>query len=74
MEVSNRLRNQLRNSKNMPDKKSTDKNVRKLTKIGKKSIGLTLPIELVREFKWKERQKVTVKRSGKKIVIEDWKK
>lgn len=34
----------------MADKKSTDKNVRRLTKIGKKSIGLTLPIEEVRKL------------------------
>ena len=57
----------------MPTRKLEDKNIRKLTKIGKKSIGLTLPIELVRELKWKERQKVVVKKSGKKLIIEDWK-
>ena len=54
-------------------KKTGDKSVRKLTKIGGKSIGLTLPIELVRELGWKEKQKVTVKRVRGGLVIRDWK-
>jgi len=32
----------------MADKKHEDKNTRKLTRMGGKSLGLTLPIELVR--------------------------
>ena len=52
-----------------------ERNIRKLTRTGRgKSIGLTLPIEMVRELKWRDRQKVVVKKSGKKIIIEDWKK
>jgi len=58
----------------MANKRSDEKNIRKLTKIGRGSIGLTLPIELVRELGWRERQKVVVKKSGNKIVISDWKK
>ena len=58
----------------MPNKKSNETSIRKLTKIGKKSIGLTLPIEIVRELKWKEKQKVVVKLERKKIIISDWKK
>ena len=46
----------------MANKKSNETNLRKLTKIGRKSIGLTLPIEIVRELGWKERQKVVVKK------------
>jgi len=38
------------------------------------SLGLTLPIEIVDKLKWRERQKVVVKLSGKKITIEDWKR
>ena len=45
----------------MSRRKLEDKNVRKLTRIGNKSIGLTLPIDIVRDLKWKEKQKVTVK-------------
>lgn len=55
-------------------KATSSKNVRKLTKLGGKSIGLTLPIELVRELGWKERQKVIVKRVRGGVVIKDWKK
>jgi hypothetical protein len=50
-----------------------ERNIRKLTRTGgEKSISLTLPIEYIRELKWKDRQKVTVRKSGKKLIIEDW--
>ena len=56
-------------------KKGEDtKEVRKLTKLGGKSIGLTLPIDLVRELGWREKQKVTVKRVRGGVMIKDWKK
>ena len=56
----------------MPVRKAGDTNIRKLTKIGKKSIGLTLPIEIIRELGWKERQKVVVKLARRRIIIKDW--
>ncbi|MFA4819129.1 MAG: hypothetical protein WC621_04790 [Patescibacteria group bacterium] len=56
----------------MPVRKAGDANIRKLTKIGQKSIGLTLPIEVIRELGWKERQKVVVKMSRKRLIIKDW--
>ena len=50
-------------------------NIRKIQQSGKKgSYHLTLPIRVMRELKWRQGQKVVVKRTGKKIVIEDWKK
>jgi len=52
-----------------------EKNIRKLTRSGGgKSLGLTIPIEIVKKLGWRERQKVVVKLRGKKITIEDWKK
>ena len=45
----------------MANKKSTEANIRKLIKSGNGSIGLTLPIGLVRGLKWKEKQRVVVK-------------
>ena len=36
------------------------------------SFGITLPIEMVRKLKWREKQKVVVKLRGKKITVEDW--
>jgi antitoxin component of MazEF toxin-antitoxin module len=58
----------------MANKKSSESNVRKLTKSGNGSIGVTLPIEVVRDLKWKEKQKVTVKRICGGVIIKDWKK
>jgi len=58
----------------MGSKRSEDRATRKLTKVGGKSIAVTLPIHLVRELKWREKQKVTVTKRGKKFIIEDWKK
>lgn len=58
----------------MARRKLEDKNTRKLTKSGNGSIGLTLPIEIVRELKWREKQKVTVKRVRGGVLIKDWKK
>jgi len=52
--------------------KQEEQNVRKLTKIGKKSIAVTLPIELVRELGWREKQKVVVKRIKGGLVIRDF--
>ena len=50
-----------------------ERNVRKLTKIaGGTSYAVTLPIDYVREFKWQDRQKLVVHKSGKKLIIEDW--
>jgi len=51
-----------------------EKNIRKITKIGKRSYGIIIPIDMVRGLKWKERQKVVVRLRGRKITIEDWKK
>jgi antitoxin component of MazEF toxin-antitoxin module len=53
-----------------------EKNIRKLTRVGRGggSLGLTIPIEIVRSLKWRERQKVVVKKIGSKIIISDWKK
>lgn len=58
----------------MADKRSDQKEVRKLTKIGRGSIGLTLPIETVRELGWREKQKVVAKKVRGGILIKDWKK
>ncbi len=36
-------------------------------------MSVTLPIELVRELGWREKQKVVVKKRGQSLMIEDWK-
>jgi len=57
----------------MGRRKIQDKNIRKLTRVGNVSIGLTLPVDMVRQLKWREKQKVVVKKSGSRLIIEDWK-
>lgn len=51
-----------------------DKNIRKITKIGGKSYGIIIPIEMIRQLKWKERQKVIIGLKRRRITIKDWKK
>ena len=60
----------------MPTQKLKNKNIRKLTRMGSGdgSLGLTIPKEFVNELSWRERQKVVVKKRGKKLTIEDWSK
>jgi hypothetical protein len=59
----------------MARRKLSERNIRKLTRTGGgKSISVTLPIELVRELKWKDRQKVVVTKRGSALTIKDWKK
>lgn len=50
-----------------------ERNIRKLTKVSQgRSYSVTLPIEMIRNLKWRERQKLKVTQRGKKIIIEDW--
>ena len=56
----------------MSDKKESEKNLRKLTRVGKTSLCVTIPVEMVKELKLKERQKVVLNLKGGKITIEDW--
>lgn len=55
------------------DRKSEEKNIRKLAKSGKTSLAVTIPRDFVVELGWREKQKVTVKKQGKDIIISDWK-
>ena len=61
--------------RNMARRRIEERNIRKLTRMGGgRSMGLTLPVEILRNLSWREKQKVIVKRVGKRIIIEDWKK
>ena len=48
------------------------KYIRKVTRVGKRSLSVVIPSEIVNDLKIRERQKLIIKRSGKKIIIEDW--
>lgn len=57
----------------MSRRKLEDREIRKLSKRTNSTYAVTLPVEIIRELKWKNKQKLVVRRSGKKIIIEDWK-
>ncbi len=48
------------------------KYIRKIVKNGRNSYYINIPKEIVKELKFKERQKLTVRLRGRKITIEDW--
>lgn len=54
--------------------KMKDKNTRKITRLGKTSLAVTLPIEMAKDLGWKEKQKVVVKKVRGGVMIRDWKK
>ena len=56
------------------DRKIKDSGIRKLMLLGKFSLAVTLPKEILAELGWKEKQKVVAKKYGNGILIEDWKK
>ncbi|PIP28573.1 MAG: hypothetical protein COX29_00485 [Candidatus Moranbacteria bacterium CG23_combo_of_CG06-09_8_20_14_all_35_22] len=58
----------------MTTRKNEDRNIRKITRVGKTSLAVTLPIEIVKELGWKKKQKVIVRRVAGGIIIKDWKK
>lgn len=52
--------------------KLKDKNIRKITRVGKTSLAVTLPIEMAKDLGWREKQKVVVKRIKGGMVIRDY--
>ena len=54
--------------------KLKDKNIRKITRVGKTSLAVTMPKELAADLGWREKQKVRVDRIKGGVVIRDWRK
>jgi bifunctional DNA-binding transcriptional regulator/antitoxin component of YhaV-PrlF toxin-antitoxin module len=50
------------------------KYIRKVTRVGRRSLSVVIPSEIVDALGIRERQKLVLSRSGKKVIIEDWKK
>lgn len=49
------------------------RNIRKLIKSGsRRSITVTLPIEIIRKLRWRGGQKVVIEKRGRGIFIKDW--
>jgi antitoxin component of MazEF toxin-antitoxin module len=57
----------------MAKRKLVDKNIRKILKNGD-SFAITIPIEIMTELRWKEKQKVVVKKIRGGFLVKDWKK
>lgn len=57
----------------MARRKTSENNIRKLTRVGLTSLCVTIPIEYINDLKWRNGQKVVIYKKGKKLVIEDWK-
>jgi len=56
----------------MARRKMSKRTIRNIQK-SQRTYYVTLPIEIVQELGWRERQKVVVKKYGKgKIIIQDW--
>jgi len=59
----------------MGRRKIENRNIRNLQKTaGGSTYIVSLPIEVIRELKWKVKQKLVVKRYGDGFLIKDWKK
>jgi len=50
-----------------------EKYIRKVTRVGERSLSVVIPADIVKELGICEQQKLVVRRSGQKIIIEDWK-
>ena len=57
----------------MANKKFGERNIRKITKAGS-SLNVSIPVEILKQLGWKERQKVVVKKIRDGVQIKDWKK
>lgn len=49
------------------------KETRKLTQTAGTTYYVTIPQYMIKELGWRKGQKMTVRRDGEKIIIEDWK-
>jgi len=54
-------------------RKTSQSEIRKIQQ-SKGSYFISLPISLMRKLGWREKQKITVTKRGKKLSVKDWKK
>jgi len=58
----------------MARRKLENKNIRKISRIGNRSLGVTIPVDFLRQLRWREKQKVVVKKTHGGVIIRDWKR
>ncbi len=57
----------------MGRRRTSEENIRKIQKVSR-SYYVTIPISFIREFGWREGQKLVVEKNKKgEIIIKDWK-
>jgi antitoxin component of MazEF toxin-antitoxin module len=56
----------------MGRRKTHEENIRKITRSGS-SYALTIPISVMRELGWQEKQRVVVEKSGEGFLVRDYK-
>ena len=54
--------------------KLNNKNIRKLTRMGRagSSLGITIPKDIIKELNWRERQRVIIKRIRGGFTVKDY--
>jgi antitoxin component of MazEF toxin-antitoxin module len=57
----------------MGARRAGEQEIRNITVNRTGTYQISLPIELVRLLRWQQGQKITVKKQGEKLIIEDWK-
>jgi len=57
----------------MANKKFDQRNIRKIVKTGS-SWYVSIPIEILKKLRWREKQKVVVKKINGGVQIKDWRK
>ncbi|MGE5393076.1 MAG: AbrB/MazE/SpoVT family DNA-binding domain-containing protein [Candidatus Saccharibacteria bacterium] len=57
----------------MANPRIVDRNIRKITKVGRASLAVTIPVEMIAKLGWREKQKVRLSLKGHQVVIRDWK-
>jgi Ni/Co efflux regulator RcnB len=56
----------------MGTRKAGEQQVRNLTQNRTGTYSISLPIELIRQLRWQQGQKLVVSKRGKNLIIEDW--
>ncbi len=56
----------------MGTRKTGEQHIRNLTKNSTGTYSVSVPIGLIHELRWQQGQQLVVKRSGKKLIIQDW--
>ena len=57
----------------MGTRRAGEQEVRNLTQNRTGTYQVSLPIELIRKLRWQQGQKLTVRKSGDRLIVEDWK-